>query len=163
MTLHTSHMVLTYKVKSLSHASHMTFKSKSQDPHMQDAWPHLYLVSVILRISCTSRPNEHDGAVHGGEVRDEDGGWLVDQLPVVDLNVCVWVSVCGKGLRLLHSQTISTTLLAMLKVVGDLCWPFSDGLSYTQPLRKAKKQGEMTTPRQRHFPLLLSSGHNGTI
>ena len=100
--------------------------------------------------------NKRDRAVHGGEVRDGDGGWLVDWLPLMDLNVCVWVSVCGKGHRLLHSQTISTTLLAMLKVTGELCWPFSDGLSHTPPLRKAKKQGEMTTPILSPIPFLNS-------
>ena len=144
MTLHASHMVCTCRVKiSVTCKSHDLQKQVTGSSHAGCMTPLVPGVSNSQDLLC-QLSNECDGAVHGGEVRDGDGGWLVDRLPLMDLNVCVWVSVCGKGHRLLHSQTISTTLLAMLKVIGELCWPFSDGLSYSTS-QEAKKRGGMSS------------------
>jgi len=157
-------MVFTYQLHDppctcKSNGLHMQGQNKCKSCDLQKqvtgSWhagcmtPHVPGVSNSQDLLCQPS-NKCDRAVHRGKARDGDGGWLVDRLPLMDLNGHARVIVCGKGHRPLHSQIISTTLLAMLKVIGELHRPFSDGVSYTPPLQKAKKQGEMTIPSHPH-------------
>ena len=111
---------------------------------------HAIFVSTCPADSSTRSYKIRKLALYNENTMRGGGGKLVDRLPLMDLNGHARVIVCGKGHRPLHSQIISTTLLAMLRVIGELRWPFSDGVSYTPPLQKAKKQGEMTIPSHPH-------------
>ena len=58
---------------------------------MQDARPHLYLVSVILKISCASRPTNVPELSMGGS--EGWGWWLTGRSTATRGPECVCVSV----------------------------------------------------------------------